>query len=232
MTPFELYFEGKVIQGDVLEATAGDSTFLFLHGGGKDRRRFTTIRNALCTTFGISSVAFDFINHGESSQNPEFDSLEYRTQQAKGVIDRFFDHKPLAIVASSMGGYIAMKLTALYPVDHLVLIVPAVYNRNAYTAKFRTEFTECIRRKDSWINTDAWELLEKYTGNLLLFSAENDEVVPKPIASYIFNTAICAKSRKHIEIPESGHKIIPFITAHPQYLDMLSNQIHELVTAV
>lgn len=230
MKTFELTFDGKTIQGDTLRGTKEEVNALFLHGAGAaNRHRFTPLRDELCTTFGISSVAFDFINHGASSQNPEFDSLAYRTNQAKVVIEQFLADKPFSVVASSMGGYIALKLTEIYHVATLVLIVPAVYNRNAYEAVFKTEFTERIRRKDSWVNTDAWELLEKYTGNLLVVSAENDKVIPKPIVNYIFNMAINTKSRKHVEIPEASHQILKFINTHQRYCNSLSSQIHDSI---
>jgi uncharacterized protein len=209
---FRVPFHSSHLKGDVFLSNI--SPLLFLHGAGKltSRGCFHSLRLAL----DLPSVAFDFIGHGETGGDLESSSLEERLQQALCVIESLKLSTPLSIAASSMSAYTAIKLLEKYPVKNLILFVPAVYDVKAQTLPFNKGFTEIIRRHESWRGSDAWDILEKFQGNLLLICAEEDAVVPRVIPELIFQSAKVAPKKEIHFIPQSPHRILKFLSENPE----------------
>ncbi len=219
------------IKGDQIVCDNSASNMLFLHGAGKaDRTRFNEIRKKLREKFKISSTAFDYLGHGDSTESALPDSLKLRTEQACAVIERMHQSGRLSIIASSMSAYIALKLTEQYQVRNLILIVPAVYHQDAYSAPFSPEFSKIIRQSSSWVNSDAWSILEAYTGNLLIIAAENDEIIPREVIKYLYNFATNTSSRKVCVIPGAPHRILEYINGRPEYLEEAVNEMSALIS--
>lgn len=126
--PFELNFETHRLWGDTYEKKCNA---IILHGAGQSsRERFSRMRKQL-NTCGLPSACFDFIGHGQTGGDIRSTSLHNRTVQAAAVI-RHTCTEPLTLIAASMGAYTAVKLTQLFWVKNLVLLVPAVYTPLAY----------------------------------------------------------------------------------------------------
>lgn len=185
---------------------------LMLHGGGivSGLHHYNELREDL-HHLGISSCAFDFIGHGRSGGILSDSSLAQRTEEAYEVAVSGRLRHPLTLVGASMGAYTALKMTEHCQVDALILIVPAVYARHAYEARFQGEFTKIIRQPMSWLGSDAWEIAERFTGSLAIIAAENDEVVPQEIPLRLFKAAKNAKGRYFHTVPNSPHKILTFL---------------------
>ncbi len=202
---------------------------LFLHGAGtSDRRRFDRFREQLALE-KISSCALDFIGHGETGGEMSETSLKERTDQAATVIQALGLPKPLHIVAASMGGYTAIKLTELFDVETLIFLAPAVYSKEAYDVVFGTGFTDIIRRERSWDDTDAWEILNRYKGNLLIYIGEHDEVVPYEVVQKIYDSATCAKHREICIIKNAAHPLGKYLQEHAADLDFVVRKSIEIL---
>ena len=228
---FSINLEYGKVRGDHVVCDNSTADVLFLHGAGKaNRTRFQGIRTRLSKKFRISSTAFDYLGHGDSTESTLPDCLKLRTEQACEVIKRMRPSGRLSIVASSMSAYIALKLTEQYQVRNLILIVPAVYHQNAYAVPFSSAFTKIIRQDSSWVNSDAWSILEAYTGNLLIIFAENDEVIPKELIKYLYDFSTNTNSRKVCMIPGAPHRILEFISGRPEYLKDLASEMNALIT--
>ena len=74
------------------------------------QKNFDVLRELLFKN-GISSCAFDFIGHGETAGDITTSSLEIRVKQVLAVVQSQALPQPLSIVASSMSGHIAIKLS-------------------------------------------------------------------------------------------------------------------------
>lgn len=224
---FKVSFDETVLSGDSVR-TDTHPQWLFLHGAGSaDRKRFEQLRTFLAHK-GISSCAFDFVGHGETGGSLVGSSLESRVAQASAVIDSQAISRPLSIVASSMGGYTAIKLTELYKVENLVLIAPAVYATKAYTIPFGPAFTEAIRSPFSWRETDAWEILENYKGNLLIGEAGKDQIVPHEVIEKIYGSAQSAKLREILIVKDATHPLAKWLDERPDSLRQIVEKIYEL----
>ncbi|MCJ7830777.1 MAG: alpha/beta hydrolase [Desulfobacterales bacterium] len=210
--PFRVDFGDRALVGDVLTGDAS-ARVLILHGAGNsERKRFEPLRRHLAAR-GISSCAFDFIGHGDTGGQLIGSSLEERTGQACRVIDAQAVRRPLALVAASMGAYTAVKLLEHYPVEVLVLLVPAMYAAEAYRVPFGPGFSETIRRPESWQSSDAWALLAAYAGRLLIVAAENDTVIPPGVIRRLHDSAVRARDRRLCIVPGVSHFVFTELRA-------------------
>lgn len=201
---FQIGFENNTLIGDVI-AQGNSPRLLVLHGAGNSNRgRFRTLREELLTQ-GISSVAFDFVGHGDTGGNLKNSSLSSRTRQACRVVDSLNLPQPLAVIGASMSAYIAVKLLEHFQIKSLVLLVPAMYASQAYTTPFNRGFSDIIRQPQSWIQSDAWRLLAGYTGRLLIVAGENDQIIPCDVINRIYDSALNAAERKLYIAPNASH---------------------------
>ncbi len=200
-TTFELSFLNHKLYGDKYPQS---NHTLVLHGAGKSSRAiFSGLREALYNN-GIRSVSFDFIGHGETGGQLVGSSLRERTNQAAAVI-REHCCTPITLIATSMSGYTAIKLTELFPVNNLILLVPAVYSLRAYDVAFGEEFSKILRLPYSWRESDAFKILSEFKGNLVIIAAESDEVIPDEIPRKIHAAAIKANEASFLIVPGSKH---------------------------
>lgn len=219
--PFVVSSEGHHLKGDQL-LSQSISPVLFLHGAGQSTRHlFDPIRHELAMQ-NMASIAFDFIGHGETGGCLHSSSLHQRFQQACDVIETLAVSQSLSLVASSMSGYTAIKLTEKYEIQHLILIVPAVYHPDAYFVPFNQGFSTIIRKAQSWRYSDAWSIMQQFKGDLLIIAAERDEVVPNEIIHQLYASASSAKSRKCHFVANSPHKILAFLAEHSSELQMIN----------
>lgn len=228
LKPFTINFEDYLLHGTI---TCSDQIpkLLFLHGAGQSNQdRFTFIRKDLIE-LGISSVSFDFIGHGKTGGSLEKSSLQQRFNQA-GYIIKVLNLSPsLSIVASSMSAYIAIKLLKKYPIENLILFVPAIYTTKAYNIPFNQGFSEIIRMPNSWLDSDAWNILQNFKGNLLIISAANDEIIPPAIVQKLYDSAKNAKRRELLIIENCSHQILKYLSDKPFKHKKIAKKIFDLL---
>jgi uncharacterized protein len=203
--------------------------FIFLHGAGRGvKERVQSIAASIVET-GLNILTLDFSGHGESTGELKKSSLKKRVNEASTVINQFYTNgKPLIICGSSMGGYVAIKLLEIYPVDTLILFCPALYSKDAYNVQFDEGFTEIIRAPDSWKNTDVLNSLQKFSGNLLIVIGEKDEVIPPEVIQLIMENTPNVNSKELLVIPGCPHSINTWILDKEQELLTLHKKIKRL----
>jgi pimeloyl-ACP methyl ester carboxylesterase len=196
-------FGTTLLKGDLL----GNPQLIILHGAGQatSRKNFSELRNSMLER-QVGSAALDFIGHGETGGQLLGSSLQSRTAQSIDFIKNVSVTEPLSLLGSSMSGYTAVRLTEFFNISSLILLVPAMYDRAAYTTPFGSEFSEIVRKPASWNDSDAWEILKKFKGHLLVISAELDEVIPFAVVEKIIKSAVSAASVQHKVIESKGHK--------------------------
>jgi uncharacterized protein len=227
---FKVKFGQTSLVGDVLYGPEA-ATPIFLHGAGTaERRRFDPLRDYIAEK-GFGSVAFDFIGHGETGGDLKLSSLKERVAETEAVISELKIREPLSLVGMSMGAYVAIKITELFQVTNLILTVPGVYTREAYTIPFGDGFTEMIRSPESWNNSDAWEILGKFKGNLLVFVAGQDTVIPTAIIEKIDSSASEAESKEIVTFDEAPHRILKYFAENPSEASIASEKIIALLKA-
>lgn len=198
------------IRGDEMTGPDGaGARLLFCHGAGEScRKRFAALR-LLLAHLGAGSTAFDFTGHGESQGGISESSLEFRTLQAAAVIKNRLPSQPLNIIGSSMGAYAALRLSSDHEVKTLVLLVPGIYSARAYRVPFGPAFSDIIRTRRSWADTDAFELVARFDGSLVVAAGELDSVVPLEIPETLVKKAVSARKVNFLKYPAVGHSLLP-----------------------
>ncbi|MCY6371472.1 alpha/beta hydrolase [Clostridium ganghwense] len=225
---FYVDYKNHKIIGDLI-GNKNHKNIFFLHGAGhSNRKRFEPLRELFYKN-GFSSCAFDFIGHGETGGLLSESSLFERTKQVCTVIDYMKNDEPLTIIAASMSGYTAVKLLESYNVDNIILFVPAAYDKDAYMLPFNHKFTDCIRKDRSYKNSDAWQILNEFTGNLIIIKAENDTVIPDEVINDYYESAFNAKTRKIITIKNSPHGVLNYLSEHEE---QLKNTVDEIIKII
>lgn len=207
-TRFSLVVGEETLIGDLLGDSAS-AQVLLLHGAGSGNRlRQRRLRDLLLHQ-GVSSAAFDFSGHGESSANAS-GSLEKRLLQASAVL-RHINHQQLlhTVVGTSMSGEIAIRLAYAHPgqIQHLVLIVGAIYAGDAFCLPFGPDFSAAIRRPQSWRSAATLEMIAHFQGALTLIRALDDRVIPFEIADLLAEAASRASTVRVIDLPGVDHRI-------------------------
>lgn len=222
---FTIEFEGYFLKGDC--TLDGKESVLFLHGAGiSTRKQFEPLRQELWER-NIQSVAFDFVGHGETGGNLPSSSLQHRFLQACRVIEELKLAQPLSIVAESMSGYTAIKLLEKYKVENLILVVPAVYHAGSFAIPFNGGFSEIIRKPRSWLDSDAWEIMQKFQGKLLICYAEKDNVIPQEIIDRLYETATKAQKKERYLIQKSPHKTWEYLAENVNEFKKIFTRILE-----
>nr|WP_315259494.1 alpha/beta hydrolase [uncultured Duganella sp.] len=201
---FDVPFDGHLLKADHYDGR-DSNRILYLHGAGNSTRRGHHLLRSALQQRGLGSVCFDAIGHGETGGTLAQSSVASRTRQARAVLAASPLSGPLVVFGSSMGAYNAIRLTQLEKVDALVLIVPGVYTPSAYEVPFGPEFSGVIRRERSWIDSDAWDILSRFEGRLLIIHAEHDAVIPLEISDRLFGAATRAQSRQLCIVPGTHH---------------------------
>ncbi|TFV90888.1 alpha/beta hydrolase [Oxalobacteraceae bacterium OM1] len=231
MADFTIPYEGRLLHGDAID---GDPArpLLIIHGAGESHRgRLAGWRGALQAR-GIGSTAFDCIGHGTTGGTLAESSLASRTRQAEAVLQARGMHGPVALYGTSMGAYNALRIAARRTVPALVLVVPGVYTPAAYETPFGPQFSQLIRQPRSWMASDAWDILSRYTGSLLVIAAEHDAVIPLEIPQRLMDSAVRSCWRRLLVVPGTEHnRLFSVLQERPAELDATLSTITECLHA-
>lgn len=209
----QIDFDSHTLIGDTMPPGSSPGV-LVLHGAGNSHRgRFQMLREELWAE-GISSAAFDFLGHGDTGGDLRSSSLHSRTRQACRAVGAFKLKQPFSVIGASMSAYTAVKLLEHFRIKTLILLVPAMYTRLAYTIPFNQGFSDLIRQPQSWVQSDAWRLLADFRGRLLIVAAENDRVIPLDVIHRIHDAAVNAAERKLYIAPKASHFVFTDLRAN------------------
>ena len=125
----------------------------------------------------------------------------------------------------SMGGHIVIKMLENWDIQNLFLFCPAIYSTNAYCIEFGNGFTDLIREKESWRNSDVRDILSKFSGNLMIVTASKDQVIPHEVISMIYDAATATRSKQIITIEGSGHALLTYLANNPDKADDVIEQM-------
>ena len=198
-----------------VDAAGPPPSVLSLHGGGPSGRGGTEYLGLALAEAGHTTLRFDFAGWGDSSGDRERQSLEKRIDQVRTILAFFGIEHLSTLIGSSMGGYIAASLAAELAVENLVLFCPAAYSRRARTLEFGSGFTELIRSKDSFMDSDIPELLASFRGRALLIMGSDDAIIPEPVVSMYRKALSSCHSLETATIDGCPHPIHRWLATRP-----------------
>jgi len=215
------------MSGQILTHRESDSPrLLFLHGAGQSTKEKIRPLAERLLQAGLASFSFDFSGHGESSGKLEQSSLKKRVAEAQAALN-FLSPQRRVLCAFSMSGHVALELLKTNPFETLVLFCPAIYAPEAFEAPFDRRFTSIIRQNESWKRSQAVQMLDNFTGKLLVFSGEKDEIIPKGVIELIESHTQRAVRKEIVTIPGAGHFLIQAALQNPKVMDTYVDKIVE-----
>jgi pimeloyl-ACP methyl ester carboxylesterase len=149
---------------------------LAIHGAQSDYTKLNTILYSLQKE-GISSLSFNLSGHNLASGiNLEETSLANNLAESYRFLN-ILDGENIAIIGHSLGGALALKLAASTPkIKKIILFCPAVYSDSAYLEKFGPKFKKEISTPFGFLNTDSFDYLSTYHGDIMLIIGQYDGV--------------------------------------------------------
>lgn len=206
------------------------SNLFFLHGGGKSDKNRTLYLAEKLLEKEIVSLAFDHSGSGESVGEMKKSSLQKRLEEVKSVLNQSSFSKPLTICGSSMGGYIALKMLETdLPIENLILFCPAIYDKKAFSVNFNEKFTNIIRQKESWKNTDIFEILQNFQGNLLIFIGDQDVVIPQEVIELLDKNSSKTKKKKIVKLENFTHNLHLELSKNEKITNFVLENISEFL---
>lgn len=231
LEPFFIEFGQAFLHGDMLlDKQEGDlPEILFLHGGvpEEDRLQFHLLRQILLKQYALPSCAFDFIGHGSSGGEWGESSLRERSFQATDIVYACFDSQPFSVVAVGMGAHVACKLLDVVPIQNLVLLSPRLYHRDAYRLSFAdAAFATLAEQVGSCLdNTDIFDCLRKFTGNLCLISGNEDAEVIDAMVGQFHRYSLPAASQQQVYFPTQLSQVFLDSGRNALILDKMASAI-------
>lgn len=224
------------------EPTQGTGIILTLHGaataGGRGRVLFESLQTRLAKE-GYSSFTFDTRGVGESEGQFVDSTLEKRVVDAQSSLDFLTQNEPalsenVIIIGLSMGGHIAVRLAGNTPerFKALALVNPAAYAVEAEDKKLAptTQFSDVIRRENSWRSSRAFEDIKNFRGQILFADSEFDDVIPGGLKQEYYKATTSRELMRHMQIVElRGIKHAFFTLDNPEAIAAREFLYEELV---
>jgi alpha-beta hydrolase superfamily lysophospholipase len=184
---------------------------LFCYGGTPSFHRWRSLLLLQRLFAAGHGVAF-FDYRGISAHGPneayEYTGLHTRLEDAQCALVYLACEYPQLkqiLWGHSMGGYIAACLSCEPLVSKIILSAPAAYASVLVedAVPFGETFKKILHEPGRWMETDAFEKIKMANIPLLLFTFQDDVVVPSYITESYFRFA--ASEKEHVTLPGTHH---------------------------
>lgn len=205
------------MRGYVLHASyfgPRDRSALLLHGGGNTASADIFPLRVDLAERGIGTLALDHRGHGLTGGDVQKSSLALRVDEARAAIEAVRPRNLLGAVSMSMGGYVAVRLSQTVSLNALVMIPPAMYVGQAFTVPFGPAFSAIIRRYESWRDSDAFDILRRFGGRVLIVAGEEDRTIPAGVIEACAD-AMPSDCSAVISLPGVDHFVMSRLRAGP-----------------
>lgn len=203
---------------------------LSLHGGGLSTKETIDYLRPDFTDRGFGMISFDFSGWGESSGRRDECSLSGRLDDALALI-RHYELQLDFLIGTSMGGHVALKLLEHVDVPNLILFCPAAYAVSAWQLPFGHGFTEDIRRKNSFLETDVTAICAAYRGNVLYVIGDRDDVIPDAVSRNYQMSFVQARRFREVRLNDCPHPIHRWAADKPDTIATIHAAISSFISS-
>jgi alpha-beta hydrolase superfamily lysophospholipase len=193
-------------------------TLVVLHGAGKSySERFMPVADHFLEA-GIGVIGLDFVGHGQTGGAMSGGSLELRNQHALAAIRYWLDdNTPLILLGSSMGGHTALRVTASLGnrIESLCLLQAALYAGDAEKVQFTDDFTQILRRPESWKTSSALKDASGFSGRVYVGIGSEDKVIPWEVTQGLLSAFHQNTAALRVEVFHgTGHDLPEWLPKH------------------
>jgi dipeptidyl aminopeptidase/acylaminoacyl peptidase len=157
---------------------------------------------------GILGFAFNYRGCGKSDGDIKEQSLGMGVEDVKTALKLFLSRKDvnkqkIGISGSSYGGYLASLIATEYDFKSMVLVVPAAYAPSSMSLIHGT----FIQEMDDFRKSASYKEIKKFKGDLLIFKAEFDDILPKGMVEKYAESAINARKKEFFLLKSAKHRL-------------------------
>lgn len=208
---------GKMIFGTIFEPEKSNKNgVIFFHGWGSSRKGYVDRANALCE-LGYTCLIIDLMGFGESEGDYYELSIINHLDEAIASYDylkNYANISEISVCGKSFGGFLTVLLSEKRPIKSMVLNAAAIY-KDDILEKNNIWSTEILllneinkfKNIESFNYSKAINIIQKYTGSLLVVGCENDEIIPKIITDTYFKSATNTSYKEIIWIKGARHAL-------------------------
>lgn len=209
---------------------------LFVHGWGGSQR-FDLKRAHTIAGMGCICLTFDLAGHNATQQDREKVTRAQNLQDICAAFDTLCSHpmvddSSIAIVGHSYGAYLACLLSEFRSIRWLSLLAPALYPDDDWLSpkdQFNREVLQDYRlQTHTPTENRALHACSKFKGDVLLFEAENDELIPRQTLLTYRQAFSQAHSLTHRVLADSNHALDEKV-AQRNYSVLLYRWIQEMI---
>lgn len=206
---------GAIISPEVLKDK--NPAILFIHGLTGHKESNLQYANCLAK-LGYISFIFDLRGHGESEEDINIMTANNFMDDVLHAYDYFIskesvDKNNISVVGTSMGSYLATRLSSKRDVKNLVIRAPADYPNEVADEPVmdhggdNPDTMTWRKRIKKYNGSFALESMHSFNGNVLVIESENDDLVPhETVENYI--TAAPDKTKlTYVLIKNTPHSI-------------------------
>lgn len=196
----------------VLPVEGAAPSILTVHGYGPTATRHT-VRYLLdeLAGLGFGSLCFEFTGNGDSTGTLGEATLSERQAELLAVATELDFTTPPVLIGTSMGAHLAACSVERIRPAGLVLFCPAAYPAAAVDRPFSQGLIPAGAHPDS----PALAGIKRFSGDLIVIAARQDQVVPSEVAEAYFEQAVAARSRSLIWIENCDHFIHRKLPSRP-----------------
>jgi hypothetical protein len=191
--------EDRVLAGTLVTPDAPRGAgVLFVHGLGSRRGTNVDRADAVARSHAATCLAIDLGGHGDSTGRLTQMTPRQNLADVVAAYDRLrsipgVDPARIGVCAASYGAYLAVLLTALRPVDRMLLRAPALYADDCFDQGLSQR-----RAGDPTTAPTPLAHLALFPGPVTIVESEHDEIIsPDTVAAYL------------AALPRAGHVVQP-----------------------
>lgn len=206
-----------------------DPAIISLHGAGPfNRNRISYLTKHLASK-GNSCLRFDFSGHKDSSGEMNASSLSKRLKEALDASKYLSSDTGYVVIATSMGGHIALEMLSEIDIKVLILFCPAAYSQKAFDVPFTEAFSSIIREENSYLDANVFKKLENFRGKLVLIMGDQDAIIPDGILDMYDQYSRNTSYKKIIKIPGAPHAIHAWLDKNPEFLNIVYSEVDNVL---
>ncbi len=200
----------NILRGTVFIPNGNKGPFpgvILFHGSGSKAETFYKAA-PLLQKEGILAFVFNFTGCGISAGDFSKERVKDGIEDARKGIEAFLSFPELdtsrrGICGGSYGGFLAALLAEEYSFTSLMLMAPSAYSREGL------EMTHDVAddKRGNFYESDSYDAISKFTGDLLVVFHELDTVVPKEMVEEYVKKTQKARLKEKFVLKGAPHSL-------------------------
>lgn len=234
----DVLVEGTTLDGTLVEPNRLVPGIVFIHGWGGNQGKDLELARSI-SRLGCICFTFDLRGHADTAAQRDTVTRGDNLEDVLAAYDLLLDHdavdrNAIGVVGASYGGYLGALVSAMRPVQWLVLRVPALYRDSDWdTPKAKLDREDLNKYRQAYLSIESNRALRacsEFRGDALVVESERDEVVAHPAVASYAAAFRRAHSLSYRVLDEADHELSDQ-RCRQAYNHMVSRWMSEMISA-